>query len=203
MGRRNFRMSGLRESNRRECQKTRYGKYHCLLHWEAPRGPHVNPGGPTVERALSSILALELGPRSMLSAGLKGPMGRHRKAWLCMKKAANRGGLISSRPTPCRWICRSGDSGNHRRGVGAVLQQLSSTVDRDSIRSDMLRKLRRQLLPLRQLRHLPPPHGARLHHGKRHRDRRRRGKRRRDQPQRLFDMRKRRLRSSRYTRYRR
>src|SRR6266568_4298714 len=75
MGRRNFGMSGLRESNRRECQKTRYGKYHCLLHWEAPRGPHVNPNGPTVERALSSILALELGPRSMLSAGRKGPMG--------------------------------------------------------------------------------------------------------------------------------
>ena len=73
MGRRNFRMRGLRESNRRERQRTRYGKYHCLLHWEAPRGPHVNPGGPTVERALSSILALELGPRSMLSAGLKVP----------------------------------------------------------------------------------------------------------------------------------
>ena len=49
-GRRNFRMSGLRESNRRECQRTRYGKYHCLLHWEAPRGPRANPGGPTVER---------------------------------------------------------------------------------------------------------------------------------------------------------
>jgi len=53
------------------------------------------------------------------------------------------------------------------RHVGAVLHQFSSTAHTDSIRNEQLRKLQRQLLPLQQLRRLPPLHGVRLHHDKR------------------------------------
>jgi hypothetical protein len=70
------------------------------------------------------------------------------------------------------------------------MSQLSSTVGWDSIRSDKLRRLRRQLHRPRQLRRLPQLHGVRLRHGRRHRDRHRRGKHRRDQLQRLFDKRR-------------
>jgi hypothetical protein len=69
-----------------------------------------------------------------------------------------------------------------------------STVDRDSIRSDKLRRPQRHLLPLQQLRRRPPLHGVRLHHDRHRRDRHHRGKRQRDQLQRLFDMRRRRSR---------
>jgi hypothetical protein len=69
---------------------------------------------------------------------------------------------------PTKWAAR------------AALQPFISTVDRD-IRSDRLRKLQRHLLPLRQLRRLPPPRGAQLRYDKRRRERLHRGKRQRDQ----------------------
>jgi len=73
MGRRKLSYEGSSRKQIVGNPKNKILQVSLLLHWEAPRGPHVNPGGPTVERAFVSILALELGPRSMLSAGLKVP----------------------------------------------------------------------------------------------------------------------------------
>jgi hypothetical protein len=134
-----------------------------------------------------------------------GCQGRRRNAWPCMEKTE--AALHAAQQFAARFIYQVAPSrnGNSRRGVGAVLQQFSSTVRRDSIRSDKLHKLRRQPLPLQPLPHLPPPRDARPLHGKRHRDRYHRdrlhhGRRQHGQLQRLFDMRRRRLRQSRYTR---
>ena len=87
---------------------------------------------------------------------------------------------------------------NELADVLALLRQFSSTVDRDNIRSDKLRKLQ-QHRP-QQLRRPRPLHGVPLHRGRRHRDRRHRGRRQRDQRQRLFGMRRRQLKWSQCTR---
>jgi hypothetical protein len=155
-----------------------------------------------VEGARSSVLAFELGHCSRPAIGLKDAKVDIATLGFAWKRLPTEAALHAAQQFAARFIYQVAPSrdGNAAEVLARVLQQFSSTADRDSIRSDKLHKLRRQPLPLQQLRHQRLPRGARPPHGKRHRDRHHHGRRQHGQLQRLFDMRRRRLRQSRYTR---
>ena len=161
------------------------------------RSPRLGDSGPSARCSIRNAHQIGEPHRSKLRAIEIREAGHHNQK---RKIGASRDGRFSVAP---RFPDR------HRSGVRRHLVALrrsrlaylsnantdplksSSTVDRDSFRSDKLRKPQRHPLP--QLRRLPPPHDARLLPGTRHRDRHHR-ERQRDQLQRLCDMRRRRLR---------